>query len=189
MWSLNSCCLLVQIFLSTRWAILLNLHAEMFRTNTYPNSWNLLLRFSCSFLQSCYLVCMYMLICWFLAFDTYSCFMEFWKISINLKWHEQSAKFPIESFNDCYLEWVLEYVKTAPPVSDLHWHAISRMPHYVGTYCGSSLCFHMLFPSLLLYFWHSMNRLNSCILQGTSYAHWLSSISSIWWILHSVVTT
>ncbi|VAI09806.1 unnamed protein product [Triticum turgidum subsp. durum] len=26
----------LQIFLSTRWAILLNLHAEMFRTNTYP---------------------------------------------------------------------------------------------------------------------------------------------------------
>lgn len=29
-------CTHLQIFLSTRWAILLNLHAEMFRTNTYP---------------------------------------------------------------------------------------------------------------------------------------------------------
>lgn len=27
---------LLQIFLSTRWAILLNLHVEMFRVNKYP---------------------------------------------------------------------------------------------------------------------------------------------------------
>ena len=28
--------MLLQIFLSTRWAILLNLHVEMFRVNKYP---------------------------------------------------------------------------------------------------------------------------------------------------------
>lgn len=43
-WYVSSICIFLnlvslshlQIFLSTRWAILLNLHAEMFRTNTYP---------------------------------------------------------------------------------------------------------------------------------------------------------